>query len=434
MKDTVLAGLVIVLCLSATGQALEDWTDQFPGFSPSGRNRHHMCYITPGQALLYGGRLGVGGTLTDQTFLYRVQPNLWTLENPADSPPARENGGLAYIGDDRAVLFGGSDGALRDDTWHYDASESTWTLLSPAVSPTPRQGHRMAYLGGDRVVLFGGSDGAASDETWIYDLSDDAWTLQSPAVSPPGRWDHDLARIEDGRVLLFGGRDSTGNLADTWVYDAAGGTWAQINSPAGPARRYAHAMASLGDGRVALFGGRDSGFFNDTWIFDPDQVEWAEDINSINPPVRHYHVFSETSLDGSSYLALFAGFFDVDDTWAFGGGDYIAFPPAAVQDLQAHLAGDALELSWSEVTSDTRGNPILVEYYLVSRSDDPDVDPGPGDSLGTASGPFFVDTSAAVGDTAVDHFYLVQAVHTGGRRSAGSSRVGEFDRALANGD
>jgi len=206
-----------------------------------------------------------------------------------------------------------------------------------------------------------------------------------------------------------------------------------LNPPAGPDRRYAHAMAHVGDRRVVLFGGRGSEILSDTWVFDLDKGEWTEDLNSVTPPVRHFHVLSETSLDGSSYLVLFAGFFDIDDTWAFGGGDYIAFPPAVVQDLRAHLAGDALELTWSEVTADTRGNPILVEYYLISRSDHPDFDPGPGDSLGTGTGPFFVDTTAAVGDTAVGHFYLVRAVHASGRRSSDSGRVGEFDRTVGKG-
>jgi hypothetical protein len=425
--------LILGLCLTATARALEDWTDQVPGFSPSGRNRHHMCTIAPGRALLYGGRLGVGGALTDQTFLYRIQANRWILQSPAASPPARENGSLEYIGDDRAVLFGGSDGALRDDTWCYDLSESTWTPLFPAVSPTPRRGHRMAYLGGDRVLLFGGDDGAADDQTWIYDLGEDAWILQGPAISPPGRWDHDLARIDDGLVLLFGGRDSTGNLADTWIYDTAGSTWTEVEPPAGPAQRYAHAMACLGNHQAVLFGGRNSTILADTWIFDLNDSSWTEDIDSITPSPRHYHTLSETSLDGSSYLALFAGFFDIDDTWAFGGGDYIAFPPAAVEDLKASLAGGSLALSWSAVTADTQGNPIVVDHYLITRSAVPDVDPGSGDSLAVTPGPVFVDTTAAVGDTAVDHFYLVRAVHTSGRRSAGSGRAGEFDRMAGNG-
>ena len=434
MKGFLPAILILGLCSATTARALEDWTDQVPGFSPSGRNRHHMCYIAPGQALLYGGRLGVGGFLTDQTFLYRVRTNLWTLENPAVSPPARENGALAYIGEDRAVLFGGSDGSLRGDTWRYDARESTWTLLSPAVSPTPRQGHRMAYLGGDRVLLFGGIDGTASDQTWIYDLGDNAWTLQSSAVSPPGRWDHDLARIDDGAVLLFGGRDSTQNFGDTWVYDAAGDTWTELDSVDGPAARYGLAMAHIGNRQVALFGGRDSGFYNDTWVFDLDQGEWTEDLNGIDPPGRHYHTLSETSLDGSSYLVLFAGFFDIDDTWAFGGGDYISFPPKEISDLRASLAGEAVALDWSAATEDTLGNFIFVDRYVIYRVEDPGSEAASGDSIGFSGDGFFLDAGAAVGDTGTDHVYVVRAVSRGELKSGDSSRAGEFDRPLANGD
>lgn len=185
--------------------------------------------------------------------------------------------------------------------------------------------------------------------------------------------------------------------------------------------------------RAVLFGGLGSGFFADTWIFDLNDSSWMEDGDSITPSPRYYHTFCETSLDGSSYLALFAGFFDIDDTWAFGGGDYIAFPPEAVEDLTASLAGDALHLIWSNVTADTRGNPIVADRYILYRGGQPDFEPSPGDSLAVTPGPVFTDNAAAVGDTAVDHFYLVRAVHTSGRRSAGSNRAGEFDRTIGNG-
>jgi protein gp37 len=37
----------------------------------------------------------------------------------------------------------------------------------------------MAYIGDDKVIIFGGISGnsfAAIDETWVYDLSDNSWT------------------------------------------------------------------------------------------------------------------------------------------------------------------------------------------------------------------------------------------------------------------
>jgi len=433
VKNILLVVLVLALCLSTAARALEDWTDQVPGFSPSGRNKHHLCYISPGQALLYGGRLGVGGFLTDQTFLYDIRTNTWTLESLTVSPPARENGDLAFIGDDGALLFGGSDGTPRDDTWRYDTSESTWTFLNPSVRPTPRQGHRMAFLGGDKILLFGGLDGTASDETWIFDLSESTWTAQAPPVSPSGRWDHDLAFIGGGKVLLFGGRDSTQFLADTWVYDVAGDTWTQLSPPTGPAARYGHAMAHIGDDRVALFGGRAGVIYDDTWIFDLDQEQWTRDLNTVDPSPRHFHGLSETSLDGSGHLVLFAGFFDIDDTWTFGGGDYLAFPPREIGDLVVHLTNDALQLSWSYISDDIQGNPIFVDRYVVYRGDVPDFEPGYGDSIGTSGDVFFADATAAVGDTGVNHVYVVRAVSTGEKKSADSNRVGEFDRPLGNG-
>ena len=128
---------------------------------------------------------------------------------------------MAYIGDDKVLLFGGVDGffSLFDDTWVYDLSDNAWTQKSPTTKPTARSDHAMAYMGGDKVLLFGGYDGSFDDETWVYDLSDNAWAQKSPTAKPSARISHGMASIGDDKVLLFGGYD--GSFVDeTWVYSA----------------------------------------------------------------------------------------------------------------------------------------------------------------------------------------------------------------------
>ena len=194
-------------------------------------------------------------------------------------------------------------------------------------------------------------------------------------------------------------------------------------------------MAYMGGDKVFLFGGQtDSGYDDETWVYDLSEDQWTLDSNSTQPSARSRYGLSETSIDGSTPLVLFGGcnVTAVGETWLFGGGDYIT-PPAAIDDLRAELAGDAIRLSWSPVTENTGGNPLVVDHYTVYRGDDPDFLPGPGDSVGSTADTVYIDLTAAVKDTSVNHHYIVKAVDPGGAKSAESNRVGERDRNLITG-
>ncbi len=145
----------------------------------------------------------------------------WTLKSPAPKPSARDIHAMASIGGDQVLLFGGIVGTdlLSDETWVYDLSDNTWTLKSPATKPSARNSHAMALFDGDQALLFGGVDAAnhLDDETWVYDLSDNTWTLKSPATKPSARYRHVMASLGGGQVLLFGGSDP-GRDDETWFY------------------------------------------------------------------------------------------------------------------------------------------------------------------------------------------------------------------------
>jgi hypothetical protein len=106
--------------------------------------------------------------------------------------------------------------------------------------------------------------------------------------------------------------------------------------------------------------------------------------------------------------------------------------PTAVTDLSATLAEDAIQLSWSAVTEDEVGQPMVVNHYVIYRDEDPYFSASEGDSIGATVGTAFQDTTAAVGDPFIDHYYIVRAVSDLGMKSAGSNTGGEFDRGLAN--
>ena len=105
--------------------------------------------------------------------------------------------------------------------------------------------------------------------------------------------------------------------------------------------------------------------------------------------------------------------------------------PAAIADLTATLVGDVIHLSWSAVTADEAGQPLMVDHYVIYRDESPAL--GAADSIGTTAGTDFEDAAAAVGDPGIDHYYVVRAISAIGMKSADSNVAGEFDRDLLNG-
>ena len=107
-------------------------------------------------------------------------------------------------------------------------------------------------------------------------------------------------------------------------------------------------------------------------------------------------------------------------------------PPAAIADLSATLAVNAIHLSWSAVTADIDGIPIVVDHYVIYRNDDPGFSADPTDSVGSTVGTSYDDPTPALKDPETNHYYLVKAVSFTGMKSADSNIVGEFDRDLPN--
>ena len=104
--------------------------------------------------------------------------------------------------------------------------------------------------------------------------------------------------------------------------------------------------------------------------------------------------------------------------------------PAAIADLTATLAGDMVHLSWSAVTEDEMGDPLVVDHYVLYRSANPGASPGPADSVASTSGLFYDDPTPALQDTTTNHYYIVKAVHGSGMKAHDSNVAGEFDRYL----
>jgi hypothetical protein len=104
-------------------------------------------------------------------------------------------------------------------------------------------------------------------------------------------------------------------------------------------------------------------------------------------------------------------------------------PPAAVTDLASQKSGSDIVLTWTEVTTDTLGNPATIDGYVIYRNSDPAT--VPADSIGTTASAGFTDPGAA-GSTTTNYYYVVKAVDDAQEKSVHSNMVGEFDLGLDN--
>ena len=342
----------------------QTWTLKTPASPPSPRKLFAMAPIYgTNKVLLFSGCSETWGGY-DDTWVFNLDNLTWTKKNPDAHPIKRLSHAMASInGDDKVVLFGGSNGgpgglyAYFNDTWVYDLSKDTWINKNPSSHPSKRFGHAMASIDSEKkVVLFGGSlDGSTLhyDETWVYDLTDDnIWTQFYSPIKPVGRVGHSMAPIYGtDKILLFGGA----NLSffprvvynDTWIYDMSNNEWTKKSPPIFPNGRHSSAMAPIyGTDKVILFGGTSdtsfdyvhiSSYFNDTWIYDLSTDTWTQNEMTIKPLNRCMHAMA--SLYGKNVVLLFGGDNPpqggqrcLNDTWIYKynltpqNGSYISAP------------------------------------------------------------------------------------------------------------
>lgn len=274
-----------------------------------------------------------------------VESGEWTEQSPATSPSERYFHAMAYVGDDKVLLFGGytsGEGEGEEEirpaeTWVYDVSDDAWTLMNPSTQPPARAFHAMAHIGEDKALLFGGDvddfvDDPLSD-TWVYDLSSNTWSQKNPATHPDGRAFHAMAYAGWDHVLLFGGEPGMDIAEETWLYDLSADSWSEmddeLNEP--PEPRYGHAMAYLGTAKdeleedlaiTLLAGGADDDghslpFEDDTWGYGNPTEGWGW-WEGAGPTARAYHSMAYLQI---GYVVLFGGLSNPNspngETWVF---------------------------------------------------------------------------------------------------------------------
>jgi N-acetylneuraminic acid mutarotase len=333
-----------------------------------------MAYIGDDKALLFGGK--DDDLWYNDTWVYDFSENTWTDLDPPTKPAARTYLDMAYLGGDQVLKFGGYNGE-DDTTWVFDLSENNWTNKNPSTSPTGRYGHAMSYIGEDKVLMHSGYTyatlpGHYLDDLWVYDLSDNNWTeLVVSLPKPDYRVYHKLAYIGGDRVLLFGGWHQTLlYVNDTWIFDLSEGTWTEIFPAASPTVRHWYAMASIDDSRVIVFGGNDPdpGLQDDTWVYFVGANTWVEQNTASKPSPRREVVMADL---GGNHVLLFGGRDDSEsptnyygDTWTFNGVDLNV--PVELSSFTATGGKDLITLEWT--TESEQDN----EGFHIYRRADPD--------------------------------------------------------------
>lgn len=313
--------------LATAGYAQDDWTLQTPPVSPSVRAGHGMAYIGDDKVLLFGGGLDFNGTLSNETWVYDLSDNAWTNITPLrGSPSARYNHAMAYIGDDKVLMFGGIvnflNGTVSNQTWIFDLSDNNWAPLLSLSGPSAREGHALAFIGDGQVVLNGGFDGISfSDETWVFNLSTFSWTLKNPTTIPSVRTSSiPLVYVGGDQVLLFAHSIDPINLSTstTWLYDLSENEWQLKNELTIPYVSSGSGMASLtGSDWVLLFGGNTFGAPpNGTFVYDLSDNTWSLQSPSTLPADRQYHTMASI---GAGKVLMFGGVSNGlnNETWVY---------------------------------------------------------------------------------------------------------------------
>ncbi len=157
------------------------------GTNPPARSRFAMAYAGNSKVIVFGGDHDGKEDYLNDTWEYDTISHTWKEYNKKGMRPSpRKHCVMIRVSDEKLILFGGmeSRGKQLDDTWEYNPTTHEWRII-PVFGPSARVSHSMAYIGNHKVFLFGGSVFLEKvedelDDTWIYDVTASTWTEYVP--------------------------------------------------------------------------------------------------------------------------------------------------------------------------------------------------------------------------------------------------------------
>ena len=141
------------------------------------------------RSILFGGRI-IGQNTLNGTWEFNSVAQTWTQLNLTKCPSARYWYSMAYDSVNKImVLFGGSEGGtpFSQETWIFNVSSDQWSLMNPESSPPIRATHKSVYDSeSEKIVMVGGTiSGYLSpyNDTWSYSYEDNTWIKLDYKVS-----------------------------------------------------------------------------------------------------------------------------------------------------------------------------------------------------------------------------------------------------------
>lgn len=227
---------------------------------PSSRSGHRMISFLKDSIILFGGFHDTGSQTQyhNDTWIYNISSNSWTLLDCANSPGARSGFCFALL-DGIPIIYGGYtqrkrtsgrlEGHVYGDLWSLSLLSSSmdesfkggeWKKISPSLkenSPNPlRSGLSSCSIGANLLFLFGGicdeNDiedefilGMCRNDSFLYDSISNSWIPLNITMSerPPPRFNASIAPISNDKVIVYGGIYEYGDrewvLDDVWQFE-----------------------------------------------------------------------------------------------------------------------------------------------------------------------------------------------------------------------
>ncbi|HEX9222464.1 MAG TPA: kelch repeat-containing protein [Candidatus Acidoferrales bacterium] len=221
-----------------------------------------------------------GGAYTNQTRLYNINTDTWSLGGAAPTPARAgaasgdtTHGGFLY------VIGGENSTGVLADLQRYDPVTDMWTPLMPMT--TARAGAAAAVID-DGIFVIGGrksTNGPCSGGPYLqtvekYDIDTDTW---SPVAQLPSARSDLAAVAHGGKIFVFGGCDSTGVTDEVDMYDPQTNTWTTGLTPM-LTKRASLVAGHSGDNVYAIGGTNGVLASNANEVYDVAHNTWSNNM------------------------------------------------------------------------------------------------------------------------------------------------------------
>jgi hypothetical protein len=160
------------------------WTFHDLETKPQARYGASVVYDPLNQrGLLFGGRI-IGQHTLNGTWEFDSSSMSWTKLNLTEGPSSRYWYCMDYDPVNKVIiLFGGSEGDVpfSQETWVFNVTSNQWSIMNPASNPPNRSFHNCAFDSESRkIVMFGGTQSgylSPYNDTWSYSYEDNVWNF-----------------------------------------------------------------------------------------------------------------------------------------------------------------------------------------------------------------------------------------------------------------